>query len=115
MKYKGGCHCEAVKYEVETDFSFVIECDCSHCYDKGLLLTFVPAEKFTLLSGEENLQDYRFNKKRIHHLFCKTCGVQSFGRGTNREGKPTVSINLRCLENIDPKTLTITPYAGKDL
>ncbi len=111
--YKGGCHCGKVQYEAQTDLSRVIECNCSHCEKKGLLLAFIPAEQFKLISGEESLIDYQFNKKMIHHLFCNTCGVQSFGRGKNKEGKDTVSLNVRCLEGLDLKTLTTTPFDGK--
>lgn len=110
--YTGGCHCGAVKYEVETDLAKNIECNCSHCHKKGLVLTFVDKDKFKLLSGAENLQEYTFNKKAIRHLFCKTCGVQSFAEGVTF---PKVSINVRCLDGVDPKDLTITPYNGKDL
>ena len=42
--YCGGCHCGAVRYEVDMDLDTVMECNCSHCARKGLLLTFVPQE-----------------------------------------------------------------------
>ena len=117
-KYAGGCHCGAVKFEVELDLenpeTRVISCNCSHCHIKGFILTFVESEHFRLISGEDNLTEYRFNKNRIAHLFCKTCGVQSFGRGVNREGKPTMAINLRCVKDIDLDKLKITPVNGKD-
>jgi hypothetical protein len=114
MKYQGGCHCGAVKYEVEADLSSgVISCNCSHRHIKGLVLAFVPAENFTLLSGEDNLQEYFFNKKSIHHLFCKTCGVESFARGKRSDGTPTIAINVRCLEGVDLDQLTIKQVDGK--
>lgn len=112
--YTGGCHCGKVKFEAQTDLSYVITCNCSHCGMKGLVLTFIPATQFTLLSREEDLVDYQFNKKIIHHLFCRHCGVQSFGRGTNQKGEATVSLNVRCLSGVDIETLTLTPYDGKD-
>lgn len=112
-KYTGGCHCGAVRFEVEADLSSVISCNCSHCQMKGVLLTFVPASQFKLLSGQNNLTEYRFNKKVIEHLFCKTCGVQSFGRGIGKEG-PTAAINVRCLDGVDLEKLSVTPWNGKD-
>lgn len=111
-KYQGGCHCGRVVFEVETDFGYNIECNCSHCDIKGLILTFVPAQQFKLLAGEDNLSDYRFNKHIIDHLFCKTCGVQSFGRGKKGE-EPMVAINLRCLKDFDRSSVTISPFDGK--
>ncbi|HEV7449690.1 MAG TPA: GFA family protein [Candidatus Paceibacterota bacterium] len=111
--YTGGCHCGAVKYEVETDLAKVIECNCTHCDIKGLILSFVPEDKFKLLSGEDNLENYQFNKKKIHHLFCQTCGVESFGRGENSKGEKLIAINVRCLNGVDRSKLTITPVDGK--
>jgi hypothetical protein len=112
--YTGGCHCGKVRYEVTTNLAPVVACNCSICSKKGYLLTFVPAEKFKLLSGEDSLTDYQFNKRVIHHLFCSTCGIQSFGRGTSRDGKDTRSINVRCLDDVDPKALDITEFDGKN-
>lgn len=111
--HHGSCHCGAVSYETQGEFGKVMECDCSHCSRKGFLLSFIPTEDFKLLSGEDNLTEYRFNKKQIQHLFCKTCGVESFAYGQNKEGKKTAMINARCLEDVDPSTLEVTKFEGK--
>lgn len=113
MKYTGSCQCGAVRFEVAADIKNVMSCNCSRCGRIGWLLTFVPALQFTLLSGEDNLTEYRFNKKQVSHLFCKTCGIQGFGRGKGPDGTETVAVNVRCLDDIDPKTLTVTEYDGK--
>ncbi len=111
--YKGSCHCGAVTYTVNADIENAIDCNCSHCSRKGMLLSFIPGEEFTLLSGEENLTDYLFNKKYIHHLFCKTCGVQSFARSMNSEGKETIALNVRTLHDFDLEALTLIKADGK--
>lgn len=111
--FQGGCHCGKVRYQVPTDLAQVISCNCSICSKKGALLTFVPAAEFKLLSGEDCLSDYQFNKNVVHHLFCKVCGVSSFGRGVGPGGKEMCAINVRCLDDVDPATLTITHYDGK--
>lgn len=104
-----------MRYEVDTDLEKVIECNCSHCEAKGLLLAFVMPEAFRLLQGsEEELADYQFNTKNIHHLFCPTCGVQSWAWGTNAEGEKMISINVRCLDDIDLAEIERTPVNGKD-
>ena len=113
-KRTGGCHCKTVRFEVEVDLSKpVIECNCSHCQMKGMLLSFVSPESFTLQSGSEMLSEYRFNKKAIAHLFCRVCGVQSFGRGEGKQG-PMIAINVRALDDIDVSTLTRSPFNGKE-
>jgi hypothetical protein len=100
--HEGSCMCGKVAFEVETDLTDLIECNCSHCYRKGLVLKFVPADKFNLLHGEADLAEFRFNKHRIEHLFCKTCGVQSFARGKAPDGSAIVAINVRALEDVEP-------------
>ena len=111
--YAGGCHCGTVRYDVTTDLGTVISCNCSICSKRGSLLTFVPSDRFELKSGEGELTDYLWNKKVIHHTFCKTCGILSFARGVGPDGKEMVAINVRCLEGVDPTSLAVTPYDGK--
>ena len=113
--HQGSCHCQAVTFEVDLDLETVMECNCSICATKKFLLVFVPEENFRLLTGKDMLTEYRFNKKQIAHLFCKTCGIESFGRGQGPDGSETVAVNLRCLEGIDLKTLPTTEYDGKSV
>lgn len=112
-RYTGGCHCGAVRYEATTALEPVISCNCSHCSARGLLLTFIEPPQFRLLAGESDLVDYQFNKKIIHHLFCRFCGVESFARGKRPDGVEMVAINVRCLEGVDPSAVTTVPFDGK--
>lgn len=111
--YTGSCHCGNVRYEVEMELKGAMSCNCSICSRRGWLIDFVPASQFRLLTDESALTDYQFNKKIIHHLFCSTCGVASFGRGTGRDGSPMVAINVRCLEGVDVDALPIRKVDGK--
>lgn len=114
-EYAGSCHCGRVRYRVSLDLSApAIACNCSICSRTGTLLTFVPADKFVLESGEEALTDYQFNRKIIHHLFCSTCGVRSFARGQMPDGSPMVAINARCLEGVEPEQLKVQSYDGRN-
>jgi hypothetical protein len=113
--YRGGCHCGRVRYEVETALEPVISCNCSICQKRGAILTFVPAAQFTLLSGEDDLSDYQFNRKIVHHLFCSHCGVGSFARGTAPDGSAMIAVNVRCLGDVEIEALTPTPFDGKSL
>lgn len=114
MNYQGGCHCGNVRYEVEAQINSGLTCNCSICSKKGHILAFVTEDKFKLLKGEDSLSDYQFNKKTIHHLFCKNCGVSSFGKGIMPNGARMVSINVRCLDDFDFKNLPITEHDGKN-
>jgi hypothetical protein len=111
----GGCHCGKVRYEAETDLAKVMQCNCSICSKKGLLVSFVAPDKFKLVSGDSDLRDYQFNKHVIHHLACDTCGVESFARGTGPGGTEMIALNVRCLDDIDVAALTTTPFDGRKL
>jgi hypothetical protein len=93
----------------------IIACNCSFCSIKGLWLGMAPKNAFTLLTGEENLTAYKFNKHVIDHLFCNTCGVQAFSFGNDPAGNQVVAINVRALNEVDLDTLKVTPFDGKKL
>ena len=113
--YTGSCHCGNVRYEVQTSLEPLIACNCSICAKSGMVLTFVPQTAFKLISGAGDLTDYQFGKKAIHHLFCKTCGVRSFGRGAAPDGTEMLAINVRCLDGVDVTSLNPAPFDGKSL
>lgn len=77
-----------------------------------MLLYFVDNDKFTLLSGADNLSEYLFNKKAIRHLFCKTCGTQAHAEGITFL---KVCINVRCVDDIDLATIPRKAFNGKDI
>jgi hypothetical protein len=113
--HKGGCHCGNVRYSVEiAAFEPVISCNCSMCQKRGSLLTFVPADSFTLEKGADALTEYLFNKHVIHHKFCSTCGILPFAEGKGPDGKAMVAINVRCLDDIDLKSLNVTEFDGRN-
>ncbi len=114
--YHGSCHCGAVRYEAKSaPITEALSCNCSYCRRYGGLLSFIPAANFTLTAGDEQLTDYLFNKKVIHHLFCKDCGIGSYGRGSMPDGTEMVALNVRCLDEIDPDALKINKFDGKNI
>lgn len=113
MAYQGSCHCGAVEFTVQGDIpASAITCNCSHCRRKGLLLTFVPAAQFDLQNGEDELTTYLFNRHKIVHRFCRTCGAQPFAEGTGPDGTETRAINLRCVPEADLDVLDLQKVDG---
>ena len=114
--HTGGCHCGAVRFEVDTAIEGAISCNCSICMKRGLVLAFAGAESFRLLKGEDALADYRFNTHKINHVFCKTCGVESFARGVNpKTGADVIALNLRCFDDIDLDAIPTRKFDGASL
>ena len=113
MLYRGSCHCGQVAFEVEGDLGQVMACNCSICSRKGSLLWFVPGDKLRLLTPQENLSTYTFNKHVIKHRFCARCGIHPFGEGTDPSGKRMAAINVRCLDGVDLNSLSVQHFEGR--
>jgi hypothetical protein len=114
-RYKGGCVCGAVRYEVELDLGAgTSRCNCSICTKASLWSAMVRPEAFTLLAGEDDLADYQRGGKFSHFLFCKRCGVRSFSRGDAPwMGGPYVSIQVACLDDADLGGVTVLHFDGR--
>ena len=109
--YTGGCHCGAVRYEADMDLSQgTLKCNCSMCRKTRAWLVGIGANDFRLVKGQDALSDYQFGSKNIHHLFCKHCGVKSFGRAAaGPGGKPFVAVLLSTVDDISDADLAATP------
>ncbi|QMU60977.1 MAG: GFA family protein [Gammaproteobacteria bacterium] len=112
MIYSGGCHCGAIRFEVEASKNITCQdCNCSICSKSGFLHLIVPESKFKLLQGEDNLTTYTFDSGEAKHFFCKTCGIKSFY--IPRSNPDGFDINVRCLDK-QPMGITIEPFDGKN-
>ena len=114
MKYKGSCHCGKVAFEVEGELTEAMACNCSICQRKGSLLWFVPREAMKLLTPEDAASTYTFNKHRIQHRFCPSCGTAPYSIGTGPQG-PMAAINIRCLEGVDLASIPVKHFDGRSL
>ena len=108
----GGCHCGRVRFRVTADLDRVTECNCSICAKKGFLHLIVPPEQFELISGKDDLADYRFNTRTARHLFCKMCGVHSFY--VPRSDPDKIDVNVRCLDGIDLDAISVKSFDGRN-
>jgi len=99
--YQGSCHCGKVRFEADIDKDAgARRCHCWICARQRAWATQVKLEDFRLLAGESELGDYQCDTRSGHPLFCRTCGVASFGRGyVDAKGGEYVSIATDCLDD----------------
>ena len=112
MIYRGGCHCGAVRFEVEAPEEVVCqECNCSICSKSGYLHLIVPASRFKLLCGKDNITTYTWNTGVARHTFCNICGVKPFY--VPRSNPDGFDVNVRCLDP-QPARVRIDGFDGRN-
>lgn len=111
--YSGGCHCGAVRFEVEaTDPIQAFDCNCSMCARTGFLHLIVPASRFHLLAGASDTTAYTFGTGVAKHHFCRTCGIKSWY--VPRSNPDGFSVNVRCLDGWPDLPMTVEPFDGRN-
>lgn len=114
--YQGGCHCGAVRFETDIDLSQGSgRCNCSYCSKTRGWGAIIKPDAFRLLAGADALSDYAFGSKSCQHLFCRHCGVRSFGRGyVEAIGGDYVSVSVTALDGVTPEQLAEVPVKYMD-
>jgi hypothetical protein len=102
-----------VRFEVDAPVDVEVhDCNCSLCSKTGYLHLIVPASRFRLLGGSDELLEYRFNTGVARHLFCRRCGIKSFY--VPRSNPDGFSVNFRCLDDGTTRSSTVIPFDGRN-
>lgn len=106
VTHRGGCHCGSVRFEVDASARIeALQCNCSICRMTGFLHLIVPAHRFRLLQGKDDLTEYTFNTGTAKHRFCRVCGVKSFY--VPRSHPDGIDVNVHCLESGTIETVSV--------
>lgn len=109
----GGCHCGAVRFEVDLPAAFEVEdCNCSICAMSGNIHVIVPASRFRLLQGTDGLTEYTFNTGGAKHRFCRICGIKSFY--VPRSNQDGYAVTWRCLDDWMDLDVTVNRFDGRN-
>jgi hypothetical protein len=128
--YNGNCHCGAVAYTLLSPEKLkrATNCNCSICArvrrflltvknihllvheQDGALWVYPKASNITF-KGLDSLTEYTFATGKVHHGFCKICGVPIRARFTN--GRDDTALNVRTITGLDVAELEIKKWDGK--
>jgi hypothetical protein len=114
-KHAGGCHCGAVRFEVEADLTKGVgRCNCSICLKLGGTTTIVKPDAFKLLKGESETSIYEWGGRTGKRYFCKHCGVSCFLRGYLEQiGGDYVSVFVNAFDDVELIGLSIQHWDGR--
>jgi hypothetical protein len=114
--YKGSCHCGAIRYEADIDFTAGTgKCNCSICWKKRSWTAHLKPADFRLLAGKDALSTYQFGTMVGHHGFCKHCGIATHSWGNiPAAGGEFVSVQVSTLDDVDPALLAETQIRYQD-
>src|SRR3974390_1526773 len=95
-KHTAQCACGAVKFEFDTDPTFIAVCHCLDCKKAsgGEAATWfgIPTTDFTLTSGKGKTKAFTYvadSGKKLDRNFCTECGARLFT--SNLEGFPELT------------------------
>lgn len=78
----GNCLCGLVKYRIEDDIDVVVNCHCQYCRlahgAEFVPVAMLPAEKLSILEGENFLSRYEVVNVAAFRCFCSECGTRLF-------------------------------------
>jgi hypothetical protein len=109
--YHGSCHCGALHYTAEIDFSQgTTRCNCSYCSKVRAWFAFIPTDKLRL-EGADALSEYTWtppgrDEAFLHFRFCRHCGVRVLAEGgIGPFDHPFYALAMATLDDADPDEL----------
>lgn len=113
--HHGSCHCGAIEFEADLDLSEgASRCNCSVCTKLAVLSARATPQGLRVTKGQDQAGMYEWGGKIGQRYFCKTCGAHPFSRGNLAElGGEFASVNINCLDDVDPSTVTVAYWDGR--
>jgi hypothetical protein len=110
--FHGSCLCGSVKYSIDDDLKFVVNCHCRFCSKAHgaafTTLLIMPFNRFEVVEGQTLLSSYEIKTLNSLRVFCGQCGTRLYNHSpskgmislivatleTNAELRPLAHINV---------------------
>jgi hypothetical protein len=84
----GSCLCGSVKYSIDDDLKFVVNCHCRFCSKAHgapfTTLLFMPFNKFETVEGQTLLSSYEVKTMNSLRVFCSQCGTRLYNHSPSK-------------------------------
>jgi hypothetical protein len=86
--HQGSCLCGVIKYAIDDNLQFVVNCHCRFCRKAHgasfTTLLLMPFLKFEVLEGKESIASYEIKTIGAVRCFCSICGTQLYNYSPTR-------------------------------
>lgn len=80
--HNGRCLCGAVKYSIDCDIDFIVNCHCRYCRiahgAEFVPIAIISADKLEIIEGNELMSKFEVPKIGAFRCFCNACGTRLF-------------------------------------
>ena len=84
----GSCLCGAIKYSIDDNLKFVVNCHCRFCSKAHgapfTTLLFMPFVKLEIIEGKELVTAYEVKALNAVRCFCSKCGTRLYNYSPSR-------------------------------
>jgi hypothetical protein len=80
--HHGSCLCGSIKYSVDDNLQFIVNCHCRFCSKAHgapfTTLLIMPLNKFEVIEGKALLASFEVKALKSQRLFCSKCGTRVY-------------------------------------
>ncbi len=80
--HRGSCLCGGIRYSVNCDLDFIVNCHCQYCRiahgSEFVPVAVIAADKLEILEGNELLSRFEVSNVAAFRCFCSTCGTRLY-------------------------------------
>jgi hypothetical protein len=86
--HHGSCLCGSVKYSVDDDLKFVVNCHCRFCSKAHgaafTTLVMMPFNKLEVIEGQTLLAGFEVKALNSRRVFCSQCGTRLYNHSPSK-------------------------------
>ena len=112
--FKGSCHCQKVKFELNITPAHLTECNCSICYRIGAIWAHADESEINISCDESDLINYSWGDKLIIFCSCKYCGCTTHWKSMDSQESTRMAVNTRMVDSAVTKEIKVRHFDGAD-